>query len=218
MIHPNTILNYISPEIGFGVVATKFIPKGPITWVADPLDQIFSPEKLSQLPSAFKEIVDIYSYRDNIGNFILCWDHSRFVNHSFLSNCMSTAYNFELAVRNIFPGEELTDDYGYLNLIEPFDCIQEKGSNRKQALPNDLLNFHQVWDGQLKDAFVFFKKVDQPLLPFIENQYQSTVSEVADNPLVMDSILQCYYSGIKSLNRGLLSSITEKNLIRDKTA
>jgi hypothetical protein len=36
--------------------------------------------------------------------------------------------------------------------------------------------------------------------------------------LVMDSILQCYYSGIKSLNRGLLANITEKNSIRDKTA
>ena len=32
MIHPDTELRFISPEIGFGVFATKLIPQGTITW------------------------------------------------------------------------------------------------------------------------------------------------------------------------------------------
>ena len=31
------------------------------------------------------------------------------VNHSFKSTCMSTAYDFEIAIRDIYPGEQLTD-------------------------------------------------------------------------------------------------------------
>src|ERR1700753_3849081 len=111
MIHPDTALKFISPEIGYGVVATKFIPKGTITWILDPLDQAFTLEEIQKLDPIFQDKLNTYSYRDGQGNFILCWDNSRFINHSFHSNCITTAYSFELAVRDIHPGEELTDDY-----------------------------------------------------------------------------------------------------------
>ena len=32
MIHPSTELRFINDEIGYGVVATRFIPKGTIVW------------------------------------------------------------------------------------------------------------------------------------------------------------------------------------------
>lgn len=38
MIHPNTELKFISNQVGYGVVATSFIPAGTITWVLDKLD------------------------------------------------------------------------------------------------------------------------------------------------------------------------------------
>ncbi|MBC7745060.1 MAG: SET domain-containing protein [Flavobacterium sp.] len=218
MIHPNTNLQFISPQIGFGVVATHFIPKGTITWAADPLDQIFTPKRLHKLEPVFQNIVDTYSYRDNAGNFILCWDHSRFVNHSFLSNCISTAYNFEIAVRDIIAGEELTDDYGYLNLTEPFNCIPEAGSSRKQALPDDLLNFYPFWDEQLRQAFAVFNNVEQPLAGLIEKRNQKKVYEVSHNPLLMDSILQCYYSSSKSISESPFKSNMNGILTSDKTA
>lgn len=37
MIHPDTEVRFINPEKGYGLVATKFIPKGTITWVQDDL-------------------------------------------------------------------------------------------------------------------------------------------------------------------------------------
>ncbi len=196
MIHPHTKLKFINAEKGYGVVATKFIPTGTITWIFDPLDQVFTPRQVQELDPHFQGIIDFYSYRDNKGRFVLCWDHSRFVNHSFHSNCISTAYNFELAVRDIYPGEELTDDYGYLNPTEPFDCIPEEGTSRTQVLPDDLLNFHEQWDAQLINAFRQFNRVEQPFLPFIEKQYQEKVKLIANGRAKMDSILNCYSEAV----------------------
>ncbi|MES2702257.1 MAG: SET domain-containing protein [Bacteroidota bacterium] len=195
MIHPGTELKFISPEIGYGVVATEFIPKGTITWIFDPIDQVFTPDDIRKLDPIYKEKLHTYAYRDHEGNFVLCWDNSRFVNHSFNSSCMSTAYNFEIAVRDIFPGEELTDDYGYLNVTEPFDCVPEPGSKRTRVMPDDLLRFHKEWDEQLKEAFKNFNNVPQPFLNLIEERHRQKVADIAAGKAEMDSILKCYYNG-----------------------
>ena len=145
MIHPKTELKFISNQIGYGVVATKFIPAGTITRALDDLDREFTPAKMKKMNSLYQNILETYCYRNNKGNFVLCWDYGRYVNHSFKSNCMSTAYDFEIAIRDIQPGEELTDDYGYLNVSEPFKGIDE-GTRRKTVYPDDLLNHYQTWD------------------------------------------------------------------------
>src|SRR5690606_41044796 len=95
MIHPKTELKFISNEIGYGVVATEFIPAGTITWALDDLDREFTPSKLKRMNPLYQNILETYCYRNNKGNFVLCWDYGRYVNHSFKSNCISTAYDFE---------------------------------------------------------------------------------------------------------------------------
>ncbi len=199
MIHPSTELRFISPEKGIGVVATEFIPKGTITWAYDPLDQVFTPDEVAQLSSLFRNFIDKYAYRDQNGNWVLCWDHARFVNHSYNSNSISTAYNLELAVRDIYPGEEITNDYGYLNLQEPFYALQEEGSERSVVMPDDLLRYHKVWDAQLYQAFRHFNMVAQPLAGLIEPKYLDKVREVAAGKSAMDSILNCYYDPQKKM-------------------
>lgn len=194
MIHPHTELRFISHEVGYGVVATQFIPKGTITWAYDQLDRTFSPAQVSQMDEIYKQILQKYCYRDSKGNHVLCWDISRFVNHSFNSNCISTAYNFELAVRDIYPGEELTDDYGYLNCQEPFVCLPEPNTSRTCVMPDDLLHFHQDWDTKLKSSFSYFNRVNQPLAFLIEPGFRYKVEAIASGVEAMDSILNCYYS------------------------
>ena len=110
MIHPHTELQFISEQIGYGVVATKRIPKGTITWALDKLDRIFSQEQVRSMDPLYQKVLDTYSYRNPQGNYILCWDNARFINHSSNSNCITTAYEFEIAIRDIHPGEQLTDD------------------------------------------------------------------------------------------------------------
>jgi uncharacterized protein len=194
MIHPHTKLQYINDVKGFGVVATHFIPRGTITWVADPLDREFTSSEVKAMHPLFTENLYKYCYRNNAGNYILCWDISRFINHSFVSNCISTAYNFELAVRDIFPGEELTDDYGYLNVEEDIFFPKEEGSDRDRVSPDDLLNYHQLWDAKLREAFGDFNSVSQPLFELLPKDILAKSREVAAGKAKMDSILSCYCS------------------------
>ena len=194
MIHPHTELRFINNEIGYGLVATKFIPKGTITWVFDQLDREFTPNQLEQLAPMYKEILIKYCFRNSKGNNILCWDNARYVNHSFHSNCFTTPYDFEIAIRDIQPGEELTDDYGYLNVEEPFRGAEE-GTRRKVVYPNDLVKYHKVWDKQLIKAMKHIAKVEQPLQSLLTQDLWEKSVRIAEGREEMDSILTCYYSG-----------------------
>ncbi len=193
MIHPDTQIQFISEEIGFGVVATKLIPAGTITWVLDSLDQEFTQTEFEAMGSAYQEILDIYSYRNKEGHYILCWDNGRFVNHSFNSNCLTTAYDFEIAIRDIQPGEQLTDDYGYLNISEPFEGIDE-GTDRKVVYPDDLKNFHGEWDAKLLKVFNKIPDLKQPLKHILADGQWETVLRVKAGEDQMKSILENFYA------------------------
>lgn len=192
MIHPFTELKFISEQKGYGVVAKQFIPKGTITWVQDSLDMVFDQKKLAELGPNYASIIDTYSFRDNQGNFVLCWDLAKYVNHSFNSNCLSTPYNFEIAIRDIHRGEELTDDYGYLNITEPFEAMPEGGA-RTVVYPDDLLRYHKIWDEKIADAMPLLNSVDQPLMYFIDEATQTKVQAILAGKETMESILTCYY-------------------------
>jgi uncharacterized protein len=198
MIHPHTELRYIGPEIGFGVVATKRIPKGTITWVLDKLGREFSPMDVEKMDPIYQEILDYYTYRNNKGNFVLCWDNGRYVNHSFRANCLTTAYDFEVAIRDIEEGEQITDDYGYLNIPRPFKGMDE-GSRRKVVYPDDLLRYYQVWDRKLTGAIKYVPKREQPLRTLITSDTWERVCRIANGQEEMQSILTCYYSSVEKL-------------------
>jgi hypothetical protein len=193
MIHPHTELRFINDQIGFGVFATKLIPKGTITWVLDELDQKLDPEYVNSTSTFCQEVLKKYAYRTQDGLYILCWDLGRYVNHSFHANCMGTAYEFEIAIRDIRPGEELTDDYGTLNIEEPFACIPEKGTDRKIVFPDDLLYYHEEWDQQVLEATQYFDRVKQPLLSLVRPEYIDTFKQAASTRTLQDSIRNIYF-------------------------
>ncbi len=196
MIHPDTELQFINDVIGYGVVAKKFIPKGTITWVQDELDQIFTPQKARQLSPLMQQYLETYCFTNSEGNHVLCWDNAKFVNHSFNSSCMSTAYDFEIAVRDIQPGEQLTDDYGYLNISEPFEVVDE-GTERKIVYPDDILRYHAQWDQMVKDRFTDIQNVDQPLKKFISEETWTGFKKVMDGESELKSLLTCYFDPAK---------------------
>ena len=109
MLHPHTELRFVSAEIGYGIFATAFIPKGTIMWVKDELDRIIPKEKISELSPANLENLLKYSYRTSAGDYFFCWDLTRYVNHSFNPNSMLTALGFEIAINDIHPGDEIID-------------------------------------------------------------------------------------------------------------
>lgn len=211
MIHPHTELRFINDQIGYGVVALKPIPKGTITWVLDKLDRKFTPQEVNSMDLLYQQVLDKYTYRNAEGNYILCWDNARFVNHSSRSNCLTTAYEFEVAIRDIAVGEELTDDYGYLNLEKPFEVIPEPGSERDIIYPDDLLRYYPEWDEELLHTFPEIMRVDQPLFQLLDPALQEKVKDIAAGKKPMDSILKCYFQDVRTKPR---NGLVRKDLDR----
>jgi uncharacterized protein len=194
MLHPHTELRFVSPEIGYGIFATSFIPKGTITWVKDELDRIIPKEKIKEFSPANLENLLKYTYRTSTGDYFFCWDLTRFVNHSFTPNSMLTSLGFEIAIRDINIGDEMTNDYGTLNIIEKFQCAHSPTTNHREFVcPDDLLKFHNEWDNLISSAFELMKNVNQPLNDFLSINQKSQLKNIVEFKEKIPSILNNYF-------------------------
>ena len=170
MIHPHTQLSFISDEIGWGVVATHAIPRGTITWALDDFDRVMSPAEVAALPPHYRAIVDRYAYLAPDGRWVLCWDFGRFVNHSCEPTSRSLGPDVEIALRDIAPGEQLTSDYGELNLKEQLACGCGAARCRGTIDRDDALELWREWDQAIRDALPWVRDTEQPLWPFVRDQ------------------------------------------------
>lgn len=166
MIHPSTELRFIDPAVGYGVFATRFIPKGTIVWALDEFDRILSPDEVRALPDLLRAKVETYAYVDASGQFILCWDFGRYMNHSCEPTSRSVGEAFEIAVRDIQPGDQLTCEYGVLNMSGTFACACGAPSCRGTIGAGDLEAHWPRWDQEAEAAFHAAFDVEQPLLPY----------------------------------------------------
>jgi hypothetical protein len=170
MIHPSTEVRWISSEKGYGVFATAFIPKGTITYVKDELDLVFSADHPLVLDPRYRAIVDRYSYVDGSGQYILSWDHAKYVNHCCFPNTLTTGYGFEIAIRDINPGDEITDDYGVFTVQHEMEmCCVRKGC-RKIVRHEDFDQLTDQWDRGIVDALSKYRGVTQPLEQFLDTE------------------------------------------------
>ena len=48
-----------------------------------------------------RRVLDHYSYGDEAGNLVLCWDHARQVNHSCAASDWGVGNDLEIAVRDL---------------------------------------------------------------------------------------------------------------------
>lgn len=191
-MHPDTEIQYVSEEVGVGVFATKLIPKGTIVWIKDELDMILTEEYIESLDDLRKEYIYKYTYLDTDGIYVLHWDHAKYMNHSFNPNCVDTAYDFQLAARDIQPGEQLTSDYGACGEDEKFECAPEEGTTRMKVTADDYLFYYEEWDRMAIEAFKFFNMVEQPLKYLISEQYIDKVNAIANGTEPLDSILTLF--------------------------
>jgi hypothetical protein len=179
VIHPSTELRYIDEVVGLGVFATARLPKGTITYVWDPLEIEILPEDPRLQDPTLASIIERYSYIDPRGVRIVSWDHAKYVNHCCQANTMSTAYGFEIAVRDIEAGEHITDEYGMFNLPEAMVLRCSKHSCRKKVQAGDLARYHERWDAQIKSALAMVEQVEQPLWPLVDVVTATAVEQFA---------------------------------------
>ena len=168
MIHPHTAVRFVSPEIGVGVFAVRAIPRGTIVVVRDQHDICLSREEFEAMPGPVREAMETYMYHDRCGKLVLSWDHARYMNHNCRSNTMMTGYGLELTVRDIAPGEEVTTEYGLLNIQEPYEIHCGCEGCRERLRLDDIDVYGDAWDHAIRESLLLASSVDQPLLPLLD--------------------------------------------------
>jgi hypothetical protein len=152
--------------VGAGTFATRPLRKGTILWVLDELDRVMTPDEVDGLPELLRPVMDRYSYVDRHGRHILCWDHGRYMNHACDAVTIGVADAFEIAVRDVAEGEQVTCDYGILNMLDAFDCRCGAASCRGRISAHDAERFVDEWDARAQSAFDAACGMEQILLPF----------------------------------------------------
>lgn len=192
-MHPDTELRFVSPEIGFGVFATRHIPAGTITYVQDSLDIEIDANRYAALDPLQKQTVDRYAFIDPEGNRVLCWDHGKYVNHCCHANTISTGYGFEIAIRDIMPGEQVTDDYGLFNLPYDMEVTCTKTDCRKTISGKDIARYYSGWDARIIESLKYTDKVPQALLPYLDQDVRESVFSYIAGEAEYLSVLQTQY-------------------------
>ncbi len=196
MLHPDTELRFVNSTIGYGVFSTKKILEGTIVYVKDDLEIVISPEDYIRYSSELKKEIDKYSYIDPEGNRIISWDFSKYVNHCCFPNTMSTGYGFEIAIRDIEPGEEITDEYGIFNLEKKMELFCSNQNCRKFLTPDDFDKYYKEWDEILKVALSKAFLVEQPLYVFLDEVTKKELEDFRKDPSKYKSVYALKYHKI----------------------
>lgn len=177
MIHPDTELKHVNETKGRGIFATKLIPLGTITYVKDPLEIEIAPGDPRRQNPDLNPIIEIYTYIDEKGMRILSWDDAKYVNHCCNCNTMSTGYGFEIAIRDIAAGEEITDEYGMFNFEYTLELSCDKSDCRKTVSGKDLDTYFREWDQVVSNALESVNNVEQPLLTFLDKETHNDLQQ-----------------------------------------
>jgi hypothetical protein len=176
MLHPDTKLEWISDTKGFGVIATRKIPRGSITFAQDDLDISIALNNPLLADPKYQKIVEKFSYMNCEGEFVISWDHGKYMNHCCFSNTLTTGYGFEIAIEDIEEGQEVTDDYGIftVNHNMAMSCPKE-GCYKTVGIEN--FERHQPrWDKSIINALKDFKNQSQPLEIFLSDDVRASLS------------------------------------------
>ena len=189
MIHPHTELRHISDDIGLGVVATRLIPRGTITWVLDPLDFIIEAEQLARLPEPQLAVLERYSYIDPHGRHVLCWDGGRYINHACDATTVPVGSICDIAARDILPGEELTCDYATLNIRGDLRCHCGAPSCRGVVRGDELPALAAQIDRLIAAAVAEAPRVEQLLWPAMLPEDRARMTAVTSGAAPVPSCL-----------------------------
>jgi len=119
---------------GTGLFANEFIPKGTTIWEFTPgFDLYVKAADIGRLPAAAQAQMLKYCYRDReTGQYVLCADDARFLNHSDQPNTvdMPGPEGCTIATRDIPIGEELTCDYQTFDADFREKLLRDSGDRR----------------------------------------------------------------------------------------
>jgi len=186
--------------MGYGVFATTFIPKGTITYVKDALEVEVTPGSYAQYDDSIQAVIDKYSYIDERGIRIVSWDFAKYVNHCCHCNTMSTGYGFEIAIRDIQAGEEITDEYGLFNLDKDMEIACSKPHCRRKLTNGDLDLYFADWDQKVLPALREVLEVPQPLVEYLDGKTMTDLLAFAQSEDNYKSVAYLKYRPMMATN------------------
>lgn len=164
MLHPDIILKKSSIS-GKGLFAKKNIPKETILLIS-PKVRVYTISQYTALSKKYKAILKKYAYEDDEGNLVYHIDNVKYWNHSCNPNA-SYIGDFEITIRDIKTGEELTYDYGIIHprWLPAMKCHCGTAECRKLIKRESqnspvVRRLHLLAKAAIKNAF----KVKQPLI------------------------------------------------------
>jgi hypothetical protein len=176
MMHPDTELKMVSPEIGVGVFATRLLPKGTITYVVDPLEIIVEADDPLLANPVLGPLVRKYATIMPNGGYEMSWDNAKYMNHCCHYNTLTTGFGFEIAVRDIQAGEQLRDDYGLFNVEYDMELLCDYPDCRKRIRTADFDRLADQWDADARDALAHARNVPQKLWVVMDPELRAALS------------------------------------------
>lgn len=112
---------------GLGVFAAEFIPRGAVVWkYVEGVDHRLSAEFVESLPDPARSAILHYCALWG-GGYVVSADNARFLNHSETPNLRTvSAPDIDIAIREIYEGEELTEDYREFDENFPHRTLRHK--------------------------------------------------------------------------------------------
>lgn len=188
-MHPDTALAWIGNGRGFGVIATRAIPKGTIVFVRDALDIVIPATHPLVNDPLYADTLTSHAYIEPDGSRVLCWDHGRYMNHCCRPNTLSTGFGFEIAIEDIGQGVEITDHYAVLNLEFEMELTCDKPECLRRMGPGTLSNVGEWIDARIQDALYRVRSVDQALVSLIDDRTRSQLERYLDTGEAYPSVL-----------------------------
>jgi SET domain-containing protein len=150
---------------GKGLFAKDIIPLGTIICFECNDCRVISVAEFERMSREEKENLFSYAYRKEDGCFMAPCGEGRFENHSCDSNTLTAEPGFDIVVRDIQKGEEVTYDYRcfYDDLRMPCHCGAKnccKTVTCVHPIPDQLARF---WASKIDAALSRVHQVPQPL-------------------------------------------------------
>lgn len=110
---------------GVGVFTPQPLARDTVIWeFREGVDLRLSPEVLESVPEPLQARLRRYCYLEEDGQYVLCGDNAKFMNHSFESNCIDPEGGHTITARDIRAHEELTCDYRLFDVESAEDGLE----------------------------------------------------------------------------------------------
>lgn len=152
---------------GKGLFAKEFIPAGTIINFDCSECRLMSADELASKSADEQEHILFYNYTRKDGSVVIACGESVYLNHSCDANILYSGHHFDIAVKDMQPGEEATIDYRFFHespeFRMPCNCGAAICSGEVACEHHTPEHLQLFWGAKINRAMRRIRMVEQPL-------------------------------------------------------